>query len=661
MVTPKFASRRPLRVGIDTGGTFTDVAVIDRGRLTIHKLPSTPDDPSRAVVDGLAAVRGDREVDVVHGTTVGLNAVLTRRLARTALVTNDGFADLVEIGRQDRAGLYDLEPRRAEFPVPRDLRFGVATRRRADGVLEQPVSRAALAALAKRLRAARVEAIAIGLLHSHTHPDDERTIAAGLSQLGLPITCSADLLPRPGEFERFSAAVLNAAIQPIIGAYLARLVTKVAPGRLRLLRSSGGILGEDEAIAFPARAMFSGPAGGVIATARIARLRGEARVAALDMGGTSTDVALVGQEQTPSDDDRRIADLPLPLPSYDVHTVGCGGGSLAWVDSGGALRVGPSSAGADPGPACYGKSDEPTVTDAHVALGHIASDTLLGGDLQIDTDRSVRAIERLARRLGVRAEDAAHGVLEVADAAMARALLVITSERAVDPARVPLVAYGGAGGLHAAALAGRLSMPYALIPPAPGALSAIGLALAGESREVIEPVLAAHSPRLGRELAARGRALAAGLRTALGGQARAAVDVRLRFRGQGGGLWVRAGGDLDARFRDAHRARFGFDAVSAELEVVELRARADQPGPALTNFAPTPTGGGSGRLPKRTAPLGRTVLKEWRRDELEFGTRVRGPGLIREATSVTRLPPGWLAMVTRSGLVLSPSRTRRFE
>ncbi|MBI5852637.1 MAG: hydantoinase/oxoprolinase family protein [Planctomycetes bacterium] len=654
MVPSKSPSRRPLRVGIDTGGTFTDVAVIDRGRLTIHKLPSTPDDPSRAVVDGLAAVRGDREVDVVHGTTVGLNAVLTRRLSRTAFVTNEGFADLVEIGRQDRTGLYDLEPRRAEFPVPRDLRFCVATRRRADGALERSVSRTALIELAKRLRAARVEAIAIGLLHSHTHLDDERTIAAALSKLGVPITCSAELLPRPGEFERFSAAVLNAAIQPIVGAYLARLVTAVAPGRLRLLRSSGGILGEDEAIAFPARAMFSGPAGGVIATARIANLRGEARVAALDMGGTSTDVALVGREQSPSDDDRRIADLPLPLPSYDVHTVGCGGGSLAWVDSGGALRVGPISAGADPGPACYGNSLEPTVTDAHVALGHIACDTLLGGGLPIDPDRSVRAIERLARRLGLRAKDTAHGVLAVADAAMARALLVITSERAVDPARVPLVAYGGAGGLHAAALAGRLSMPYALVPHAPGALSAIGLALAGESREVIEPVLAAYSPRLGRELVARGKELCAGLRAALGGRARVALEVRLRFQGQGGGLWVGSGSDLEAGFRDAHRTRFGFDAVGGDLEVVELRARADQPGPALTSFAGTPDGGSTGHLPRRTAPLGRTVLVEWRRDQLGLGMRVRGPSLIREETSVTRVPPDWLALVTSSGLELRP-------
>ncbi|MCC6783828.1 MAG: hydantoinase/oxoprolinase family protein [Planctomycetes bacterium] len=647
------SSGPPLRVGIDTGGTFTDLAVLDRGRLRIHKVSSTPADPGRAVVEGLAALRGERAVDVVHGTTVGLNAVLTGRLARTAFVTNEGFVDLVEIGRQDRLGLYDLEPHRAGFPVPRSLRFTVATRRLADGTLESAPTRHELRRLAAQLKAARVEAIAIGLLHAHAHPGDERVVADALRALGVPITCSAELVARAGEFERFSGAVLNAAIQPIVGVYLAKLQDAVAPGRLRLLRSSGGILGDDEAVAFPARAMFSGPAGGVIATARLAALRGEDRVAALDMGGTSTDVALVTRHLEPSADERRIAGLPLPLPSHDVHTVGCGGGSLAWVDAGMALRVGPASAGADPGPACYGRSDEATVTDAHVALGHIAADTLLGGGLPIDPDRSVRAIERLAKRLGIGTAAAAEGVLTVADVAMARALLVITSERAVDPVRVPLVAYGGAGGLHAAALAARLGMPYALVPPSPGALSAIGLALAGESREELEPVFATLSPSRVRELSSRAAALAARTQQALGGRSRCGVDVKLRFAGQGGGLWIRFGPGLERRFRAAHRDRYGFDAPESDVEVVELRARADRPGPALRRFAELPRVGRAQALPSRRPPLGGPSLREYRRDEVPRGAELVGPVLIRETTAVTRVPPGWRARVDDTGLRLT--------
>src|SRR5690606_5606884 len=285
-------------------------------------------------------------------------------------------------------------------------------------------------------------------------------IAARLAaRLGVAVTCSAELLPRHGEFERFAACAVNAAIRPTMGAYLERLEAAVAPGSIRLMRSSGGIMPTAEAARFPARAVFSGPAGGVIAAARLAEALGGQRVATLDMGGTSTDVALVGVDPSPAEDDRRLGGLPLALPSFDVHTVGCGGGSIAYADRGGALRVGPQSAGADPGPACYGRGDEPTVTDAQVALGRIAADTLLGGSRTVDPDRSVRAIERLARRLGTTARRCALGIVEVAEVAMTRALLVITSERAVDPATVPLVAFGGAGGLHAAALARRLSMP----------------------------------------------------------------------------------------------------------------------------------------------------------------------------------------------------------
>ncbi len=377
------------RIGIDTGGTFTDVVRWDRGKVRVHKVPSTPADPGRAVLAGLAAVRTtpDEVVDVVHGTTVGLNAVLQGALPRTVFVTNRGFRDLIEIGRQERTDLYALEPDRPMPPVPPELRVEVDCRRAADGTVVTALGAAAIERTVRHVVRLRPQAIAIGLLHSPAAPEDERKLAAALRRAlpDVPVTCSAELLPAFGEYERFSAAILNAAITPLVGTYTSRLHRELGRGQLRLLRSSLGILPPDEAVRFPARAMFSGPAGGVLATARLCQAARLPRAAAFDMGGTSTDVCLVHRGELHTDQGT-IAGLPLPLPTVDVHTVGCGGGSIAYCDAGKALRVGPESAGADPGPACYGKGTEPTVTDAHMALGHMGPDTLLGGGFPVDVD-----------------------------------------------------------------------------------------------------------------------------------------------------------------------------------------------------------------------------------------------------------------------------------
>ncbi|MEC7725161.1 MAG: hydantoinase/oxoprolinase family protein, partial [Planctomycetota bacterium] len=474
------------RIGIDTGGTFTDVVRVQRGSAKVHKLRSTPADPSRAVLEGLRAARrhDGEEVDLVHGTTVGLNAVLTGSLARTVLVTNTGFEDLIEVGRQHRTDLYALDPSRPIPPIPRRLRVGVPCRRGPGGAVVTALTAAAVDAAVAAVTRCKPEAVAIGLLHAPDDPQDERRLQDALRRAlpGVPVTCSAQLLPATGEYERFSAAILNAAIAPVVGRYTSRVAKDMGPGTLRLLRSSLGILPPEEAARFPARAMFSGPAGGVLATRQVAKRFRFPVAAAFDMGGTSADVCLI-EERTELSSEGEIAGLPLPLPTVPIHTVAAGGGSIAYADAGGALRVGPQSAGAEPGPACYGQGTEPTVTDAHVALGHLGAETLLDGAFPIDVDASVRAIERLGKRLGMRPRATAEGILTIADAAMARAILVITAEQAVDPATIPLVAYGGAGGLHAATMTARLGMPHAVIPPVPGAFSALGLALAGEASE----------------------------------------------------------------------------------------------------------------------------------------------------------------------------------
>ncbi|MGE3172707.1 MAG: hydantoinase/oxoprolinase family protein [Planctomycetota bacterium] len=649
------------RIGIDTGGTFTDVVRWSRGGVEVHKLPSTPDDPGRAVLAGVAAARRtpDEPVDVVHGTTVGLNAVLQDRLPRTVFVTNRGFADLIEIGRQERAALYALEPDRPAPPVPRALRIEVDVRRSAAGRALQPWTDDALARAVQKVRRLRPDAVAIGLLHAPKAPADERRLAALLREAlpDVPVTCSADLWPAFGEYERFSAAILNAAITPLVGSYTDRLNRELGAGALRLMRSSKGILPPREAAAFPARAMFSGPAGGVLATERLCARAGLPRAAAFDMGGTSTDVCLVRPARAGAvdagSDQGAIAGLPLPLPTVDVHTVGCGGGSIAYCDAGGALRVGPQSAGAVPGPACYGRGDEATVTDAHVALGHLGPDTLLGGGFPIETDRSVRAIERLARRLGLSPLRTARGILEVADAAMARALMRVTGERAVDPATVPLVAYGGAGGLHAATLARRLGMPVALVPIHPGAFSALGLALAGESVERIESIRAPWSPSTERALRRRAARLAATAARELGVSAtRARLSCRVRYAGQGGGLDLPLGRTaLAPSFARAHAARFGFAAHDAPIELVHVTARIELPGPAL----PAAMGADSARVRRRgrrRAPVGGAHLPLLLRQELAIGAVVAGPCSVEETTATTLVPAGTRLRVTPWGLEL---------
>ncbi len=643
------------RIGIDTGGTFTDVAVVGRGGLRIHKLPSTPADPSRAVLAGLEATReGERPVDLVHGTTVGLNAVLTGRVAKTAFVTNEGFVDLVEIGRQARSDIYDLAARKPTFPVPRRLRFGIDSRRDAAGRRLAKPTKARLRELAATLRKRGVESVAIGLLHSYAWPEDELEVRDALRDLGVPTTCSADLLPVSGEYERFATAAINAAIAPVMERYLARVEDGIDAGQLRLMRSSGGVMGSDEARRYPARAVFSGPAGGVAACADLARRIDEPRVATLDMGGTSTDVALVHAHDDAPAASGRIAGLPLAAPSLDVHTIGCGGGSIAYADVGGALRVGPQSAGAIPGPACYGQGEEPTVTDAHVALGHLGASTLLGGDFTIDPDRSVRVIEQLGKRLGLTPLACARGILEVAEIAMVRAVLVMTVERRIDPATLPLVAFGGAGGLHVAGLVRRLGMRFGIVPDHPGAFSAVGLALAGESREATRTILKpldelseSQRARLVRDLAAEARS---GLEQTR--RPRARCHALVRFAGQGGGLWVDANGGLEPAFRRAHATMFGFEPDGRTIELVELRARASGTGVPMPRSEAPSAKGSKPRANTRRAPLGGAELAIYARSELQIGTRLRGPLLIEEHTSVTVVPSGFSVTTTAHGLEL---------
>jgi N-methylhydantoinase A len=478
------ALRGTVRVGVDTGGTFTDFVFRQNGRLEVFKLPSTPSDPSLAIRQGLQQVAAKtaielKNIEVVHGTTVGTNALLQRRGARTALITTKGFEDVLAIGRQARPELYNLNAVRPPVLVPDDLRFGLRERVSANGDVLEPLAEKELNALVERLQEQKIESIAICLLFSFVHPEHEHQIARALSALNIPISVSHLILPEYREFERTSTVAINAYLQPLMGNYLRYLETNTR--RLRVMQSSGGSISAGVAAAEPVRTILSGPAGGVVGALQTARAAGFEKIITFDMGGTSTDVALCERDGIRTTNEAVVAGLPVAVPVMDIHTVGAGGGSIARVDEGGSLRVGPESAGADPGPACYGRGLLPTVTDAHVVLGHFGGVGLLGGEFVLDEARARKAIEALADQLSKAARrkvtvvEAAQGILSVANTNMERALRRISVERGYDPRDFALLPFGGAGGLHAVELARGLRIPRVILPNSAGALSAIGV------------------------------------------------------------------------------------------------------------------------------------------------------------------------------------------
>ncbi|MEW6217739.1 MAG: hydantoinase/oxoprolinase family protein, partial [Candidatus Bipolaricaulota bacterium] len=596
---------RTTAIGVDIGGTFTDVVVLGEGGLLLFKFPSTPDDPARGVLAALETLIAQGEIEpgsvarVAHGSTVATNAVLEGKLGKTALVTTEGFGDVLEIGRQNRPSLYDLFFTRPEPIAPRDLRFEVPERVGADGAVVRLLDREAMVRLLPALRAAGVQAVAVCFLFSFLCPGHEREAGEVLAELGLPVTLSSDLLPEFREYERTSTTVINAALRPVVGSYLSSLEEGSArlglPARWQVMQSSGAIAHGATAQREPVRIVLSGPAGGVEGARQVGRRSGFPDLITLDMGGTSCDVALVQGGTVGRTVGGAIGGYPVALPMADIHTIGAGGGSLARFDAGRALRVGPESAGADPGPACYGRGGtEPTVTDAHLVLGHLLPEFPLGGLPRLDLDAARRAVGRIADPLGITVEAAALGILEVADAAMERAIRVMSVERGHDPRRFALLAFGGAGPLHAVSLARRLSIPRVLVPPTAGVLSALGLLLAEVGHEtgqgVVRPLrsvpvaeLAALLNRLQgqaqEELVGRGArqeavrfATVAALRYA--GQAHE-LDVPVS-PGEVGPTWI---AELEAAFHEAHAGRYGHAAPDESVELVAVRVRASVPPP----------------------------------------------------------------------------------
>lgn len=657
------------RIGVDTGGTFTDLVLAIPGQAPrAAKVASTPDDPARAILAGLAQL-GEAADEIVHGSTVALNALLTGRVARTALITNAGFRDLIEVGRQDRPDLYALHPERTQPLVPRERRFTVGQRswpdpgdgRGSTQILEiERPDDASLRELAERVRKSGAESVAICLLHSYADPAIEQRVARALRGLRIPITCSGELLAAYREFERFSTAIVDASLAPILSRYLAKLSTSLGDQRLSILKSAGGTVPAQVAAQHPARVLLSGPAGGVVGAAHAAREAGLGAIVTLDMGGTSTDVAFHDPEAglVNATGGATVGGHPVALPTLDIHTIGCGGGSLVHVDTSGVLHVGPGSAGADPGPVAYGRGEQLTVTDALVHLGLVSEGGFLDG-FALEHDAVTRGFEALAKHLGTRPAQAAEAVLEVARAAMRRALGVMTMQRGHDPAQLPLVAFGGGGGLHAANLAASLGMPGALVPTLPGVLSAFGMvhaeATVDGTRTVLEPLSAWGKTKRRQAFAQLAKDGNTRLRQA--GHAARSIDqecvLDVRYHGQSHELAIPECADPAAAFAERHEARYGWNLPGAVIELVHLRHRSSVRSEVAERRTPNPKARAAPKSAIRVvamAHLGRRAeVPRYVRELLEPGHRVKGPAVIEEFTATTIVPAGWRADVRVGG------------
>jgi N-methylhydantoinase A len=656
------------RVAIDTGGTFTDCVWVEQGRLRMLKVFSTPDDPSQAILQAVERTGLGSALVLLHGTTVGTNSLLQRRGAKVAFVTTEGFEDSIQIGRQARPKLYDFFFDPVEPLVPPGLRFGVGERTACDGqVLDRP-GEAELHRLRQAVEESGAEAVAVSLLFSFVNPENERAIAKALAGMSngkkqVPLSLAHVVLPEFREYERASTVVVNAYLQPMMQRYLENLGERLAAKRGKasvfIMQSSGGITSLAAAAAEPVRTVLSGPAGGVVGAAAVARHSGFERIISFDMGGTSTDVALVEGEPRASNE-AEVAGLPVRVPMLDIHTVGAGGGSIARFDPGGALRVGPLSAGANPGPICYGKGEEPTVTDANLLLGRLPADKFLGGEFALDVERTRRVTKSWLqkKRSPLSVEQFAAGVVRVVNATMEKAMRVVSIERGYDPRDFTLVAFGGAGGMHACELAAALGIPRVLLPPLPGALSAYGILVSDIVKDYSRTVLWRASGKLPQaDLQRQFETFERQARTAFqaenwGGVPRFERSLDVRYRGQGYELNVPCTGNALAAFHHEHQRRYGYSRPEREVEIVTLRLRARLPGPKAPAAG---VGTASSRKTERRPVIlnGRAVSTPlYERGALDLRRMYRGPAIVVEYGATAVVPPRFRFRVDGNGCLV---------
>jgi N-methylhydantoinase A len=651
------------------------------------KLFSTPADPSRAIVEAVSKIAGNAEFVLLHGTTVGTNTLLERKGARTALVTTAGFEDAIEIGRQARPKLYDFFFDRVDPLVPSELRFGVDERTASDGEILTSPSKESLDSLGQKVSAGSPQSVAISLLFSFANPKNETSVAAALKFLAVPLSVSHEILPEFREYERTSTVVINAYLQPVMQKYLSNLhgslnkrptlSQKTRQGlsaperRIFVMQSSGGITALAAAAREPVRTVLSGPAGGVVGAVATARASGFDQIIAFDMGGTSTDVSLVeGEIKTANDG--QIAGFPISVPMLDIHTVGAGGGSLARFDAAGALRVGPESAGADPGPICYGRGNQPTVTDANLLLGRLQPQRFLGGEFTLDLERTRKlTAEWLAKQASnLSLERFAAGVIRVVNATMEKAIRVVSIERGRDPRHFALVAFGGAGGLHACALAEALSIPQVIVPAFPGALSALGILASDVVKDYSRTVLwrvenSLPQERIHREFVILEQKATQDFKLeGWSGKHQCERSVDVRYRGQGYEINLPLSKTLLTDFQQEHQRRYGYAHKGRDVELVTLRLRAVMKTPSISLEYQAENGRkGSRRTP---ADHSSVVFEEkkrrtniYNRESMARGKRHSGPAIVTEYSATTVIPPGGRFHLDKAGNLIIELRAAR--
>lgn len=638
-----------LTIGIDTGGTFTDFIWKEDGRWGEYKLLSTPDNPAEAVLAGVLEITKGRPCSLVHGSTVATNAILEKRGARTALVTNRRFEDVIEIARQNRGRLYDFSYVKNPPLVPRDLRFGLPGRVDAAGCIIEDLAEADVEALLRPLTDAGVESIAVSLLFAFANPEHELTVNKVLSRLDLPVSLSHQTLSEFREYERTSTTVINAYVSPKMSRYLTFLGEQLGEQPLRIMQSNGGSISAATAMRESVRTILSGPAGGAVGAFELGKMAGCEQLISFDMGGTSTDVALI-DGHLPLTMESQIAEYPVKVPMIDIHTVGAGGGSIAAIDAGGSLKVGPRSAGADPGPICYGKGTEITVTDANLFLGRLIPDHFLGGDMTLDLADLQQHFASLADRLDLTPEQLAEGILSVANTTMERAIKVISVERGYDPREFTLFSFGGAGGLHAAYLARDLNMAGVFIPRNPGILSAAGMLMADVIKDYSQTVMLVDDAIADESLRKHFEPLLEQGRSELREEEVADDRMELqcfldmRYSGQSYEIMVPFADDFRAAFHQLHEKTYGYANPGKAMEVVNVRVRAlgrpDKPElPRLPRASEEPDP--AAVLDERPVifdgePQQTRIIN---REALRHGNRFAGPAILVEYSSTIVVPP----------------------
>jgi N-methylhydantoinase A len=654
-------------LGVDVGGTFTDAVLALDGRLITAKAPTTPGDQSEGVLAAIeaalekAGAAADQIREFSHGMTVATNALLEGRGARTAFVATEGFTDIVALGRQSRPELYRLCAARPAPLTPPEGRFGAPERMTPDGPLRE-LEPADATQLAQDIAAYEPEAVAVTLLHAYRHPEHELTVAKALSEHlpGVHVSLSHQVVGTFREFERASTTEVDAALSPLLAGYLRQLIERCDQAGVpepAIMQSNGGLIDLESAAGHAAWTVLSGPAGGAAGAAYVARAAGTPDALCFDMGGTSCDVCVVDDGAVQEQSAGTIADRPLALPMVAVHTVGAGGGSIAWRDPGGALRVGPRSAGADPGPACYGRGGtEPTVTDANLVLGYLAADAPLAGGVELDAEAARRAIAGLAEQLDLDTTQCAEGIIRVANAEMIRALRVVTVQRGIDPRRYALLAFGGAGGLHAAGIAAELGITEIVCPRASGVLAAVGLVVSPRRRDVQRSVFLGGDALTAEAIAELVSELGEQARTELGeSESELSATYELRYRGQAFELAV--DGELRAEPRDLreafeaiHEERYGYHDPDQKLELVTLRVSAALAGAEVSlSEADEPEEPEHG---EREATLdGERITFSTLRGLVPTGTEITGPCVVELPESTLLVPPGWAGEVDDTGTI----------